>query len=42
MYFLERSGGGSAGLGFNTIAPPFNDIPIAGGDITVDRPSVVD
>ena len=43
VYFLERSGGGSAGMGFNTIDPPFNDIRLREAiSLWIDRQSSID
>ena len=43
VYFLERAGGASSGLGFNTIDPPFNDVRLREAiSLWVDRQSSVD
>jgi peptide/nickel transport system substrate-binding protein len=43
VYFLERAGGGSSGLGFNTVKAPFNDVRLREAiSLWVDRQTAVE
>jgi len=43
VYFLERAGGGSAAIGFNTMKAPFNDVRLREAiSLWVDRQTSVD